>query len=534
MKKLLFKIFIFALYTNYTHAQQESGRLPIPAKYTGNIKPVLIKDTTRVVISFGKEVFPKLIVPRIKYVEKDHEELEDTIPNEVLEKIKNLEKKKALIEKRKMLQRRNRVPSEDRGEANTSFPLNEGSAGCPPDNTVGVSRSGYIVAADNSQIGFYKEDGTVVGVFSYPDFFNPVRTGLGDNTSDPKVLYDYEANRFVFFIQINSEDSDNSECILAFSKSEDPMEGWNVYIFHHFRDKKPRWFDYPGLAYNETEVFLTGNLLGENKGNVIFQLDKNDGYNGREMNGLMWLDILQPGSNDRKATTIFPMQTIPTWFYEKDMLFTSITFSGSSSFYYYRINNRIDNSPELSKYELSISEYNWPANMSQKDTDIKLSGGFIKIRGGFFVDNLLYFVFAKPDEDGFNGIALVRLKIKNFEVKTKFFHDNQNSEYCYPNIAHSGDSKDSHKALLVYLRSGINHFPEVRIRKIKSNMSADGNSTTIQSSDSFCSHCKSDNKVRWGDYIGVQRKGTSNRFWIAGQTANNSNMWRSNLTKIEF
>jgi hypothetical protein len=524
------KLFILCLILFWTKsiAQQKEGRLPLPTNYRGTTKPSLITDTTAVNIKFNKQVFPKQITPKVKYVEKDHEELEEPIPKDVLDRINLLEKKKASILKLKR-ERRIKNNESNQSETNTSYLINEGSAGCPPDNSVAISRNGFIVSADNSQIGFYKEDGSTLNEFSYPDFL-----GISDETADPKVVYDYEADRFVFFIQLNSRDNAKSECLLAFSQEEDPTAGWNIYIFHHFRDKDPCWFDYPGLAYNEEEVFLTGNLFNGKNENVIFQFDKDDGYRGRDMNGLMWLNIKQPG-NDRMASTIFPLQTIPAWFYERDMLFASIQSGGGGNCYYYRINNRINRSPELRKYEIDIPDYEPPTKVNQKDTDVQLNAGFVKIRGGLFVDNRIYFVFTKPDKDGFNGIAFTRIKIEDFAVKTKFFHDNQNSEYTYPNLAHIGRNKDSHQMLLVYQRSGIDHQPQIRMRKIRSNMSADGNSTTLQSSESFRKECGSgDRGTRWGDYIGIQRKGTANRCWVAGHTANKNNVWRSHLIKVEL
>jgi hypothetical protein len=247
------------------------------------------------------------------------------------------------------------------------------------------------------------------------------------------------------------------------------------------------------------------------------------------MNGLMWIDVKQ--ANGADASTIFPLQTIPNFFYERDMLFVSITSGGGTHCYYYRINNRINRNPQMSKYEIDIPNYDPPTKVPQKETTDRLDGGFVKVRGGLFVDNRIYFVFCKPDKDGFNGIALTRIRISDFAVKTKFFHDNQNSEYAYPNIVHRGDGPDDHRLLLVYQRSGINHWPQVRYRKIKASMKADGNSVTLQSSESFRKEC-GDRGARWGDYIGIQRQGSSDNYWIMGHTGNSNNMWRSHLIKL--
>jgi len=522
-------LFISLLNFFYVSGQIEPESIINVPEYRGKIKPVLISDSTRIKVSEMKPVFPKQISPKFRYQEKDHEEDDEKLPADIQQKLDEMQKRKALINKKK---KKLKNQEKEEGESHSNYLIQDQNAGCPPDNTVAVSRNGFIVAADNSQIGFYSIEGNELNEFSYPDFLNPVRAGLGDETADPKVIYDFESNRFVFFVQIFTSDPDKSECVLAFSMDEDPRNGWFVYVFHHFRDKKRRSFDYPGLSYNEKEVFLTGNLIKENSGNVIFQFDKSDGYNGRSMNGLMWLDIKQ-AEDDRTASTLFPMLTIPNRFFVRDMLFTSIQSGGGSHAYYYRINNRINNNPELKKYRINIPDYLPPTNVDQSNTTDQLNAGFVKIRGGLFLDDFMYFVFTKPDNDGFNGIALTRIKVTNFDVKTKFFHDNQNSEYTYPNISHRGRNKESHQLLLVYQRSGINHLPQIRVRKIKSNMSADGGSTTLQSSENSRRECGT-RGARWGDYIGIQRELGKNTFWIAGHTASANRRWRSHLIKLNL
>lgn len=516
-------------------AQTPIGRLPTPVSYKGKIKPVLLKET-RIATQQAYSLDIKSIKRTNIRTDLPITDVEEPVSKEALAKLQKLENIKAVILSKKMKQKANpkfvyKGDGSDKGGDAVTKQVTRESSGCPPDNTVAVSQRGFVVAADNRELGFYDNDGNELASFNYTDFYEPVRAGLGEDVCDPKVIYDYESDRFVFFTQAFSDNTSKSECLLAFSKSQDPRDGWFVYVFHQFRDKEKNWFDYPGLAYNEKEVFLCGNLFGPGDAdNVIFQFDKSDGYAGQNMNGLMWLDVKQANGDD--ASTILPLQTIPNFFYEKDMLFVSITSGGGSNCYYYRINNRINNNPQMSKHEINIPDYELPTKVSQKETSDKLDGGRVKVRGGLFVDNMIYFAFCKPDAGGFDGIALTRIRISDFAIKTKYFNDNQNSEYNYPNLAHRGTSPTDHRLLLVYQRSGINHWPQVRYRKIKSNMSADGSSVTIQSSENFREECDDDRGARWGDYIGIQRQGKSNNYWVMGHTGNSSNKWRSHLIKI--
>lgn len=534
--KILLPMLIAQFLTIPLFGQEAPGAEKPPIPYLGKEKPVYITDTTRILIRKPYALDPRKIKKEKPYVERDHEAREK-VPDSILQILKKVEDRKFMLEEQRLKNPDRKVTRENEGEKpQASFDINPDRAGSPPDNTIAVSRQGFVVAADNSQIGFYKTDGTTLDEFSYPDFLNSVMDELGDDTSDPKVIYDWESDQFIFFIQAFSGDANDSECVLAFSNSQDPMEGWNIYVFHDFRRDEDLWFDYPGLASNEEEVFLTGNLFDSGDdfgGNVVFQLDKDDGFAGRDMDALMWRDVT-PDWSFNPAGSILPLASRAGFFLTQGIYMVSVNSFGGSEAFVYHIDDDINHSPEMKKFNVDITDYETPTKVSQKDTKEKLDGGDCRVKGGFYMNGRLYFVFARRDADGFNGIACHRIRISNHDVTNKFFHDNQVTEYCYPNIVHRGRSKTDKRTLLVYLRSGPERFPQIRMRKLKSSMSAASASRTIETSDSFRNQANT-STARWGDYIGIQRRSpSSSKFWIAGHTANVNNRWSTQIIEMDM
>lgn len=415
-----------------------------------------------------------------------------------------------------------------------SYEINIG-AGSPPDNTLAVSENGFIVAADNNQIGFYDESGNTLDEFSYPDFLSEFDAGIGANTSDPKVVYDPEDDRFIFFIQSGSQ-SNVSFIILGFSSSDDPRDDWHFHSFTDHRDGE-RWFDYPSLAVNNTEVFVSGNLFddeGDFQGNCIYQFGKDDGYAGSEVTvGLFWQDIT-PDWHIFPIGGLYAVPSATSTHYGPGIYLISTKSKGGGDVYLFEITDRHDSEPELRKYSINIDDYEVAPSAAQNGTAERLDAGDCRIKGAFYLRGRITFVFAKDDGHSFSGIAVTRIRIRDFFLIQKFFHNEQNGDYCYPSIAHRSQSRNNFKTLMVFLKSSNDVFPQVRMQTMRGRtLSRIGHSTRIQSGESF----RDDGErgvARWGDYISVQRKYGTRTAWALAHTADENNLWRSHLIKIDL
>lgn len=515
--------------TKPTPDPREEITPPIMAKNT-KVETIPGKDGPE--IPFARTISPKKIVKTNK-PSKETEEGEREFSDALIQRLKEKEARKLKIEAR----RKKAAPEDSRrdegGEPKASFDI-DGGAGSPPDNTVAVSENGYIVSADNGKISFYRTDGTELDSFTYPDFLSDLDEAEDRGTSDPKVVYDPEENRFIFCIQF----SGITEVALAFSTSEDPREDWNLY-FRPTRegDTDGLWFDFPSLSVNYHEVFLAGNIFNEDRhrvGNLIMAIDKDDGYAGRGLTWRRFSDITPPWSWNTVGQ-IFAVGASRATMYGPGHYFVSTTYSGGSDVYLFHITDHLFNDPELKKYTIDIADYEVPASAAQPDTDERLDTADCRITGAYYHQRKIYFVFTKDDGHGYGGVAFYRLRLRDFQVKSYFFHDNQNSDYSYPTLCNRRNYENYSRAVIAYLRSGPNTFPQIRMRMFNGSMEPIARSTTIKRGESFRKDNKPEKIVsRWGDYIGIQREYGTKRAWMTGHTANADHKWRTRLISIDL
>jgi hypothetical protein len=81
-------------------------------------------------------------------------------------------------------------------------------------------------------------------------------------TTDPKVIYDQYADRFVLVL-IGGETVDQAYWLLAVSKTSNPNDGWWRHLFPGTVSVLTdlHWADYPGLAVDDEAIYLTANMF---------------------------------------------------------------------------------------------------------------------------------------------------------------------------------------------------------------------------------------------------------------------------------
>ncbi|MCZ2130366.1 MAG: hypothetical protein LC109_08870, partial [Bacteroidia bacterium] len=145
----------------------------------------------------------------------------------------------------------------------------EGSigGGIPNDNNVAVSRSGWVVSVLNTNIRVYNDTGKWLKNWSLEAFPRSVgndRPGSGvgilDRSYDPKIVYDDVANKFIIVYLEGSESSD-TRIIVAFSKTDNPLEGWNVYELNGNPFGGKTWSDFPVISLSEQDLYITVNIV---------------------------------------------------------------------------------------------------------------------------------------------------------------------------------------------------------------------------------------------------------------------------------
>ena len=163
----------------------------------------------------------------------------------------------------------------------------QGGSGVPPDPVGDVGPNHYVQAVNDAFKVFDKNGNTLSGPTTFNSFFAPLGKdtpcGLSEGKTDPFVLYDQMADRWV--ITDHAEDYDGtvfSECI-AVSRTGDPVTGgWNLYSLQD--DENPRIKgDYPKYGLWPDAYYLT---MDKYNGALVYALDRATLISGGPLNAI--------------------------------------------------------------------------------------------------------------------------------------------------------------------------------------------------------------------------------------------------------
>lgn len=157
----------------------------------------------------------------------------------------------------------------------TSFPGISATGYEPPDPDIAVGPN-HIVEVVNSNIAFFKKDGTKLLEQTEQNFFKSVNPEAFD--FDPKIIYDQVAKRFIALdLGLNDASSGGTaSLIIGVSNTSDPMGTWKLYKVDvkQTSGSNNYWWDYPGLGYNKDMIAMSGNM---------FAMQGSSGFNGVQL-----------------------------------------------------------------------------------------------------------------------------------------------------------------------------------------------------------------------------------------------------------
>src|ERR1017187_1716340 len=159
----------------------------------------------------------------------------------------------------------------------TTFEGEHDDTGIEPPDVSGAAGPVYIITAHNQDVKIMNKTGTQVATASLPAFW----TSIGTQTSDPKVLYDPTADRFIFVCLINYLTT-MPLLGVAVTQTNDPTGTWNIFGIA-VDSTGGTFLDYPELGYNKNWVAVGGNYFSNTSGGFVgvglFVVDKADLYN---------------------------------------------------------------------------------------------------------------------------------------------------------------------------------------------------------------------------------------------------------------
>ncbi len=399
----------------------------------------------------------------------------------------------------------------------TNFLGTEMYNGTPPDNVIAISNGGYLVCSDNSSIEFYSDDGTyLLTRESHFDFLNDAT--LTSSIFDPKVLYDSEADRFIFVILHTNTSGNRSDVLISFSKTNNPMQGWWYYKLSGNPLNDDSWLDYPSIGISNSELFITGNLFHQGGGfnkSVIFQIDKSSGYSGNTLSYQTWSDL---SSNPFSLCAISHGQQGN---YGPGLYFVSTKSTGANEVSLYNLTDSLNGNPAIVHYPVATSTYSPSADAAQLGNSNLLDNGDCRIQSGFYLNGIIHYVFSSDIGSGYCGINYNRLTLSNKTNKTTTYGVSGTYDYSYPSVASFATSITDKSVAIAFLRSGATIYPEVRVANCNEGR-VWSYSVSVQEGITYVDLQGGDE--RWGDYTRISRKHNSSspRVWMVGCFADNN------------
>ncbi len=409
----------------------------------------------------------------------------------------------------------------------TNFAANTFNGSTPSDNSVAISDSGYIVSVNNASISFYKDNGTLL-------FTNLIKNWMpfgGTTVSNPVVLYDTRAGRFIFVCQ-QSPIIDTGKIYICFSRSYNPAAsvGWYCYALRG-NPAGGDGFDFPRIAVNDSELFITGNLYGSPGTSstyfdkpIIHQIDKLAGYAGTSMSSIYYPYIVA------NPFSLLPISNGQTAGITTGMYLVNTTSSGGSSIGLYKITGNWCCAPSMSYTTVSTSSYAVPANSHQLSTSGLLNVGDCRALSGFMLGNTIHFAFNADAGSGYCGINYNRLNVTtNTNVSSMF--GQSGFDYAYPSVVSYATTATNPSVIVGFGSSGASIYPEIRAVNCDSAMSWSA-TTLVKASPSYVGGTSG--VAKWGDYTGTSRRHNSAApsVWMNGMFGNAAHNWDTWVAEI--
>jgi Secretion system C-terminal sorting domain len=408
----------------------------------------------------------------------------------------------------------------------TNFKGNELKSWTPTDNTVAISNSGYIVSCVNWGIEFYDTAANVL-------LFNQTWDGfINDSTLaqpkfDPRVIYDNKNNRFILVL-LHGFSSTTNKIVICFSKTDNPMDGWNVYRLSGNPYNDTAWTDYPVIGLNDDDLFISGNRFGDPpsyswKGAYIYQVSMANGYAGTPIQFGIWNNIYAPDGEE--AFTIYPAsQGLGKSLVEK-MYFVHLRPDTGSKVYVYELTGKLQSPVKtFTAKQFNIPHYDVCGNAFEKDPTTgnidSLSTASAMVQNAYYNNKMIHFTFSADISNGWCGLHYGRVKLDSNKAVVKAY-GLVGTDMSYPAVAAFGRDTNDQSAVIAFLRSDSTITPECDVIGVDHKMVFSTHST-VKLGDTVVNILYPPAypimPERWGDYTGIARKYDKDtpEVWMAG------------------
>ena len=387
--------------------------------------------------------------------------------------------------------------------------------GLPNDNSMAISNDGLLLLAVNSKVQLIdtKSDSIL-----YPNEFINLRNLFGlpfGNYFDPKIIYDKDMDRFILVFLKNNNPASNL-VIIGFSKTNNPIDGWNVYSIPGNPLNNNRWTDFPTIALSDSSLYFTGNLIIPNvswqigfDGSILWEMNKFHGFNdSTDIEPKLFYDIK---FNNNYIRNLHAVQGADGNVKELTMLSNRNFDIQNDTFFLVSLKEKLDTNEIVVKEILADNKYGVPPNGRQQDTNLSdptegLQTNDARVLGAIQFNDQIQFVSTTINtKTGF--AAIYHGVISNLEgnpsITSNIIAD-ELKDLAYPNIAWSGNEDCDRETIIAFNHTSIDDFAGIS-SVYYSNTSEYSKILELKKGEGIVNRLPAGYE-RWGDYFGLQRK----------------------------
>ncbi|MEJ7737899.1 MAG: hypothetical protein WKF97_10770 [Chitinophagaceae bacterium] len=417
---------------------------------------------------------------------------------------------------------------------NCSFEAIPSTGWIPPDCVCAAGPS-HIVVAVNSEFRIYNKTGGFLRRTPAGTFFSPA---LPNNPNvkvfDPRIVYDDYSNRFLMIYAATQSAPARSWCLVAVSKTSDPMGAWWLYALDAAVDGSTvttNWMDYPMLGFDPNAVYIGMNQFKVGGGFQYAKLrilNKTELYAGLPVRWWDFWNLKNPDGSG--AFTVQPCCHYRGVGAGSAYLINAI-WPASNKLTLWTLANPLAHwsggAPTLSKVSVNCRAYDLPPQAKQSGTTTTINTNDSRLLNAIYQNSggVQRIWTAHTAKISWSGDAEARSAVQWYEidVPTKAViqqngYGQSGTYYFFPAI----QTDVRRNAYIVFGRSSASEFANLRItgRKVTGPLNDMENSALIKAGES--AHTSG----RYGDYFGIGRDGAdANRIVGVGEYAESSGNW---------
>ncbi|NDC29523.1 MAG: T9SS C-terminal target domain-containing protein [Bacteroidetes bacterium] len=401
------------------------------------------------------------------------------------------------------------------------------TSGTPNDNDMAISNSNTIVSVLNQAVGVFND----TGKWAFNRSLSAIAKGINNlnRTFDPRVIYDPENDRFIL-VFLQGAYSGDTRVIVGFTQTNDPTKNWNFYAIpgNIFGDSS--WSDYPIIAINKNDLFITVNRLKDNTywkngfmESIIWQVDKQAGYKGDSLPQKAYTNIAFGGKsiwsicparqgNDMQNGWMHFVSVRPSDLQNDTVFLHEITGSLKSG-----------NAKLTTKILKTNLSYGLQPNAYMSNGK-KLQTNDARILTALYQNNALYYGSNTIDTNTFSPAIYVGhidfLNQINPKITGRII-SSDTLDFGYPSIAYAGGGLGDKSALITFSHTSDKTFPGTSVAYIDRNLNV-SIPTRVKAGESII-QLLFDSVERWGDYTGIQQKYNElGVCWLVGSYGSNN------------